>query len=259
MLGLEKIVAGAKVRGLAGALPVEVVRVEWIGADALNVVYRGTDGPAEVLLFRDAEPRLELVCRSSATLSGWRSTCSVNDQIRFLADRLLRPLTLAVGPGLTPSALHIGHGQNAFEVVVLAAAGKPTASALQAGWKTRRGGRASPILLIALYSDKAALCGPTGEDPPVRYDIDQGQVERLCRAALDQPDRHSALAFISQALPSLDTAVPGLRNEGLFASHALTIDAQRRPEWARASEKGERLLRERAMTFSRASASRSNE
>jgi SNF2 family DNA or RNA helicase len=37
------------------------VRVEWIGADALNVVYRSTDGPAEVLLFRDAEPRLELV------------------------------------------------------------------------------------------------------------------------------------------------------------------------------------------------------
>src|SRR5262245_1633623 len=61
MLGLEKIVAGAKVRGLAGAVPVEVVRVEWIGADALNVVYRGADGPAEVLLFRDAEPRLELV------------------------------------------------------------------------------------------------------------------------------------------------------------------------------------------------------
>ena len=39
MLGLEKIVAGAKLRGLAGAVPVEVVRVEWIGADALNVVY----------------------------------------------------------------------------------------------------------------------------------------------------------------------------------------------------------------------------
>jgi|SRR6516165_8907234 hypothetical protein len=61
MLSLDKVVAGAKVRGLAGASPVEVVRTEWIGADALNVVYRGGDGPAEVLLFRDAEPRLELV------------------------------------------------------------------------------------------------------------------------------------------------------------------------------------------------------
>ena len=149
----------------------------------------------------------------------------MNDQIGFLLDRLPRPLTLAAGSGLSPSALYIGHGQNAFEVAVLIAAGKPTASALQTAWKMRRGGRASPVLLVALYSDKAALCGPAGEDPPVRYDIDQGQVERLCRAALDQPDRHSALAFIGQALPSLDTAVPGLRNEGLFAFHALTIDA----------------------------------
>jgi hypothetical protein len=61
MLGLEQIVVGAKLRGVAGASVVDVVRVEWIGSDALNVVYRGTDGPAEVLLFRDAEPRLELV------------------------------------------------------------------------------------------------------------------------------------------------------------------------------------------------------
>jgi SNF2 family DNA or RNA helicase len=66
MLGLENIVAGAKLRGVAGAAVVEVVRVEWIGSDALNVVYRSTDGPAEVLLFRDAEPRLELVQASRA-------------------------------------------------------------------------------------------------------------------------------------------------------------------------------------------------
>jgi superfamily II DNA or RNA helicase len=51
---------------MAGAAVVEVVRVEWFGPDALNVVYRGTDGPAEVLLYRDAEPRLELLQASRA-------------------------------------------------------------------------------------------------------------------------------------------------------------------------------------------------
>src|SRR5262245_28385624 len=61
MLTLAKVTAGTKVRGLAGPAPVEIVRTEWIGSDALNVVYRGLDGPAEVLLFRDAEPRLELI------------------------------------------------------------------------------------------------------------------------------------------------------------------------------------------------------
>ena len=66
MIQLEHVVAGAKLRGVAGSAVVEVVRAEWIGSDALNVVYRGADGPAEVLLFRDAEPRLELVQASRA-------------------------------------------------------------------------------------------------------------------------------------------------------------------------------------------------
>lgn len=61
MLSLEKIVAGSKIRGLAGQSIVEVVRVQWIGADALNIVYRSGEGPAEILIYRDAEPRLELV------------------------------------------------------------------------------------------------------------------------------------------------------------------------------------------------------
>jgi hypothetical protein len=66
MVGLENIVAGTKLRGIAGPTAVEIVRVEWIGSDALNVVYRGANGPAEVLLYREAEPRLELVQASRA-------------------------------------------------------------------------------------------------------------------------------------------------------------------------------------------------
>jgi hypothetical protein len=66
MLPLEKVITGAKIRGVAGPAVVEVVRVQWIGSDALNIVYRGAEGPAEVLLYRDAEPRLELVQASRA-------------------------------------------------------------------------------------------------------------------------------------------------------------------------------------------------
>ena len=66
MLRLDKIVVGAKVCGLAGPVAVEVVRVEWIGSDALNVVYRGEHGLAEVLVYRDAELRLDLTQASRA-------------------------------------------------------------------------------------------------------------------------------------------------------------------------------------------------
>ncbi|MBV9287426.1 MAG: DEAD/DEAH box helicase, partial [Hyphomicrobiales bacterium] len=61
MLRLEQVISGAKIRGVAGSTAVEVVRAEWIGSDALSVVYRGADGPAEIVLFRDNEPRLELL------------------------------------------------------------------------------------------------------------------------------------------------------------------------------------------------------
>jgi hypothetical protein len=44
-------------------------------------------------------------------------------------------------------------------------------------------------------------------------------------------DRYAALVFLAQALRSLETAVPGLCNEGLFALHAPMVDAQRRPKW----------------------------
>jgi hypothetical protein len=159
----------------------------------------------------------------------------------FLGERTPRPLTLPHRSELTPRALFIGQGQNALEVAIVDAPEEPSGGTLQAAWKARRGGRASPVLLVALYGEHAALCGPAGDDPPVRTGLDRGQAERLCRAALDQPDRHAALAFLAQALPSLDTPVPGLRNEGLFALHALTVDAPRRPEWVGASVKVKKI------------------
>ncbi len=68
MLGLEKTVAVAKIRGVAGPSVVEVVRVEWIGTEALNVVYRCAGGRAEVLLFREASRGWSHACRSPVRL-----------------------------------------------------------------------------------------------------------------------------------------------------------------------------------------------
>ncbi len=89
----------------------------------------------------------------------------------------------------------------------------PTRGDVLQCWKARKGGRAAPVLLVVLHPDGAALCRPAGETPPVHPQVDPGQVERLCRESLAQPDRHAALRFLSQALPSLETALPGLNNE----------------------------------------------
>jgi hypothetical protein len=49
--------------------------------------------------------------------------------------------------------------------------------------------------------------------------------------------------------------MPGLRNEGLFALHALTVDAQARPSWQKANNKARPVSRERGETFFLASGS----
>ena len=75
--------------------------------------------------------------------------------------------------------------------------------------------------------------------------MDVGQVERLCREVLAQPDRHAALRLLSQALPSLETALPGLNNEGLLALHELGRGVPERQDWAEAGRKATGVLSKR--------------
>ena len=89
------------------------------------------------------------------------------------------------------------------------------------------------MLVVVLHPEAAALCGASGERPPAYLELDARQVEGLCREALDLPNRHAALRFLSRALPSLDTdtAIPGLGNEGFLALHELRHGTPERSDW----------------------------
>lgn len=64
MTALEDIKNGAVVEGIAPGLAVEVVSIDWIGDQAINVVYRVPGGSvAETTLYRDDEHRLKTVTR----------------------------------------------------------------------------------------------------------------------------------------------------------------------------------------------------
>ena len=163
----------------------------------------------------------------------------------FLSDLLARPWSPNASSGLRPADLFVGKGANAVEVAVATASRAPARAALVAAWKARKGRRAAPVLLVVLHFGKVVLCGASGESPPVYTDLDPGQVERLCREVLAQPDRHAALRLLSQALPSLETALPGLNNEGLLALHELEHGVPRRPDWAEAKRKAQAALDKR--------------
>jgi len=91
-------------------------------------------------------------------------------------------------------------------------------------------------------ANQAALCGPSGEDPPVYYGVDPGQTARVCDVALDRPDRLSAERFLSQTLPQLDENLTGLRNQGLLSTHELTVGVPERDDWSDATAKARDAL-----------------
>lgn len=61
MARLEEVRNGASVRGIASAQSAQVLSVDWIGDQAISVVYRDHNGVvAEAVLYRDDEHRLEV-------------------------------------------------------------------------------------------------------------------------------------------------------------------------------------------------------
>jgi len=163
----------------------------------------------------------------------------------FLADRELRSLNLPEARGLRALGLALGNGPNALEVAVTSSTGRPALADLRAVWKGRLGGRATPLLLVALYEERAALCGPSGDPPAAFIDLDPDKVERLCQTALDEPDRHAALRFLLSVVPEVEAPLSGLRNEGLFASHELQYGVPRRRDWNEARRKAAAALKNR--------------
>lgn len=161
---------------------------------------------------------------------------------RFLADIDLRPLILADNRGLEPVGLALGQGGGALEIVVTRATHRPAQATMRGVWNARHGGRAVPLLLVTLYGDYAALCGPSGDEPPVYLNRDPGQIERLCLTALAEPDRHAAGRFLKAVVPEVESPLPGLRNEGLFATHELSHGVPGRHDWQTAQQRAQALL-----------------
>lgn len=168
-------------------------------------------------------------------------------QSQHFGDFRFRPVSLPQS-SYRPLGLALGNGASALEVVVAESTAEPRIADVRAAWKKRNAGRAAPLLLVVLYDSRAALCGPAGEDPPAYPSVDVGQAARICREALEQPDRHAALRCLRDALPSVESKLPGIRNEGFLATHELArgIRAARWAEaWADAEHKSRPLLTER--------------
>ena len=133
--------------------------------------------------------------------------------------------------------VYLGRGGGSeLEVVVTACDRRPTKEFLRKTYTDRRDGRVSPILVVARYGDGAVgLCGPSGEEPNVYRDIDEGQAQRVCDAALDKPNHHAARRFLTDTIPQLEEDLTGVHNQGLLSTHELKVGVPERDDWRTAA------------------------
>lgn len=182
-----------------------------------------------------------------------KSAKAASKEALFLDGVALRSVSLPARSPLRAVGLALGQGASPLEVLIAEAATPPAATALRSAWKARNGGRAAPLLLVALHDNHhASLCGPAGDDPPAYLSLDRGQVERICREALEQPDRHAALRALRDVLPSLDSDLAGIRNEGFLATHELRAGVPQRQDWEDAGRKVRGALTKRGTDLLRA-------
>jgi hypothetical protein len=140
----------------------------------------------------------------------------------FLADHERRSIALPLPDTIEFRGLLLGQGNPMLEVMLLKAAHPPRPAVLRQIWKDRQQGRPAPLLAVVLVGDAAWLCGPAGDTPRI-FEVAAGQAERICRRALEEPDRNAALRYLQDALPAVqsDSDLPGFRNEGLLTDHVL--------------------------------------
>lgn len=144
--------------------------------------------------------------------------------------------------GLTPRSLHLGkRGETnvSLEIAVFEASSRPSDGVMRSAFLARKGSRAAPVLVVVLHGRGATLCGTGSDKPPVFDAKDASQAGRLCADALERSDHHSAARYLTQAMPSLETALPGIVNEGLLSLHALTHGARD----SRATERAQGVMK----------------
>ena len=151
-----------------------------------------------------------------------------------------RPVVLPAPFSSLRAELYLGQGSNALEVVKCE--GLPSSQIVEV-WRARRGGRASPVLIVAPRADGTYdFCGVDGEHPPVIRGISESQFKAVTEHALELPDRHAAIRFCSRALESLETAHPGTRNSGLLTTHMVERGIGLRAGYKAACTRGEKVL-----------------
>lgn len=167
--------------------------------------------------------------------------------MRLTADKVVTWNDPSAPAGITPEKVYLGpdpHGLGGFQVAVATAVAAPSRQALRDLF-TARTGRTQVQLVVAVVHDGSVhLFGPDPQAQPIALPVEQAQ--RQLQSVLAEPDLLAATERFAGFRKANDsTGVSGFTNSGLFASHHITSNVPKRPDWEALGNKAGGLLSKR--------------
>ena len=103
--------------------------------------------------------------------------------------------------------------------------------------------RATPVVILVELDGGATLVfGPNPASAPLGP-LPEDQTQRVVQASLDEPTVIAARARLAGLVQSIDsTAMPGVKNSGLFANHELRVGVPARADWQAACDRSAAML-----------------
>jgi len=121
--------------------------------------------------------------------------------------------------------------------------GEPTSAQLKDLHKRRTGnGATTVVVVVEVDPQHCVVFGYNADWAPTRK-IEYSTIARILQAALDEPYPIAARERINTLRDALDTtALPGIKNSGLFANHELATGVPTRPDFNNACKRSVPLL-----------------
>jgi hypothetical protein len=149
--------------------------------------------------------------------------------------------------GITPEKVYLGpdpHGLGGFQVAVATAAAAPSRQALRDLFAARTGRTQVQLVVAVVHDGSVHLFGPDPQAQPIALPVEQAQ--RQLQSVLAEPDLLAATERFAGFRKANDsTGVSGFTNSGLFASHHITSNVPKRPDWEALGNKAGGLLSKR--------------
>jgi hypothetical protein len=167
--------------------------------------------------------------------------------VRLTADKVVTWTHASAPAGVSPDKVYLGpdpFGLGGFQVAVAKAVSAPSRQGLRDLFTARKGKTQIQLVVAVVNADTVHLFGPDPQAQAIELSLEQA--ERQLQSVLSEPDVLAATERFAGFRKANDsTGVAGFTNSGLFASHHITSNVPKRPDWESLGNQAGSLLSKR--------------